>query len=356
MKRQIQEALTAVIYPGFSKDIVSFGFVKDVELSGDIANISLEIPSVAQEVSNALKEGILNALSPLGLSEINIDIKTPQIAQEAKPAKKNLAPSIKNFVMVSSGKGGVGKSTTTVNLAIAAAANGKKVGILDADIYGPNIARMLGNLDKPEVSGEKLKPLFAHGISFISMANLVDEGQSIIWRGAMIIKTITQLLTDVLWGDLDILFIDMPPGTGDAQLTLAQSVPVSAGIAVTTPQMVAIDDAKRSLDMFTKLHIPLAGIIENMSGFICPESQKEYEIFGKNSGLDLANAYSTTVLAQIPIEVDIRKASDSGVPITISAPSSTSSNRYMMAVNLLEMFLKEVDKNSSADNSQIQPH
>lgn len=352
MKTKIEQALSSVNYPGFSKDIMTLGFVKDIRLQDKKAFIDLEITASAKEISDTLRSQITQVLSSLDL-ECDVSIKTP--ANEEQKIK-NIAPNIKNFVMISSGKGGVGKSTSTVNLAIAMASRGKKVGILDADIYGPNIARMLGKSnDRPDIRGEKIVPLNAHGIEFVSMANLVEEGQSLIWRGAMIMKVIVQLLQDVLWSELDVLFIDMPPGTGDAQLTLAQSVPVNAGVVVTTPQVVALDDAKRSLDMFKKLHIPIAGVIENMSGFVCPESSKEYDIFGKGTALDLARQYSCDVLGEIPIELAIRQGSDSGTPITISHPSSTTSAKYAMASDMLSMFLDEVEKNEAANNAQIQP-
>lgn len=258
--------------------------------------------------------------------------------------------------MVSSGKGGVGKSTTTVNLAIAMAMQGKRVGVLDADIYGPNIPRMLGLIGtEPEIVGNKAKPLQAYGIDMMSMGSLMGEGQALIWRGAMIMKAIEQLLRDILWEELDVLFIDMPPGTGDAQLTLAQSVPVTAGVNVTTPQHVALDDSKRSLDMFKKLHIPVAGIVENMSGFICPNCDTESDIFGIGTCEALAKDYGTSVLANIPIEPAIREGGDDGKPIVYFHPESVTAKRYMQASAKLWEFIENVNSNNMADNSAIQP-
>ena len=275
-KDEILKKLSGIKYANFEKDIVSFGFVKSLEYGDGEAVVKLEIPSSNPEVSQDLLQKVTQVLKECGFEKNNVEIKTPQV-QEKKAVKKNIAPQIKHFVMVSSGKGGVGKSTTSVNLAIALAQSGKKVGLLDADIYGPNIPRMLGlNQTRPQVSEElkKLAPLKAYGVEMMSMGVLYEEGQSLIWRGPMIMRAIEQLLTDVLWSELDVLVIDMPPGTGDAQLTLAQSVPVSAGITVSTPQSVSLDDSARSLDMFKKLNIPMAGIIENMSGFICPRSEE----------------------------------------------------------------------------------
>ena len=287
---------------------------------------------------------------------VTLNFNKPQEAKQNSNSVsgKNIAPQIKKIVMVSSGKGGVGKSTTTVNLAVAAAMQGKKVGILDADIYGPNIPRMMGlNGKEVEVVGDKAKPLNAYGVDVMSMGMLMEEGQALIWRGAMIMKAIQQLLRDILWEELDILFIDMPPGTGDAQLTLAQSVPVSAGINVTTPQHVALDDSRRSLDMFKKLHIPVAGIVENMSGFICPSCNTESDIFGMGTCEALATQYDTQVLANLPIEPAIREGGDTGKPVVYFAPESISAKRYMIAADKLIAFLDSVDDN--INNSAIQP-
>lgn len=357
MKDRIQEILKSIKYPNFEKDIVSFGFVKNVTLQNNEAVITLEIPSSSEEVAQTLRDCIFDALKTLGLSEVGVEIHTPQV-QEKKPERKNIAPQIKHFVMVSSGKGGVGKSTTSVNLAIALAQSGKKVGLLDADIYGPNIPRMLGlNQTRPQVNDElkKLSPLKAYGVEMMSMGVLYEEGQSLIWRGPMIMRAIEQLLTDVLWSELDVLVIDMPPGTGDAQLTLAQSVPVSAGITVSTPQSVSLDDSARSLDMFKKLNIPMAGIIENMSGFICPNCGEEYDIFGKGTTKELAQKFETEVLAQIPLEPKVREGGDSGKPITFFHPTSKSAQEYLKASQKLIAFLDEVENKGGVDNTSIQP-
>ncbi|QOG12334.1 Mrp/NBP35 family ATP-binding protein [Arcobacter sp. FWKO B] len=357
-KEQVLNELKSVMYPGFTKSIVDFGFVRDIIITDNNVSINLEITSSAQEVEQALKDEIKKELSILGIQNYEINIKKPSTPkqQSNSVSGKNVAPQIKNFVMVSSGKGGVGKSTTTVNLAIAMAMQGKRVGVLDADIYGPNIPRMLGLIGaEPEVVGNKAKPLKAYGIDMMSMGSLMGEGQALIWRGAMIMKAIEQLLRDILWEELDVLFIDMPPGTGDAQLTLAQSVPVTAGVNVTTPQHVALDDSKRSLDMFKKLHIPVAGIVENMSGFICPNCETESDIFGIGTCEALAKDYGTTVLANIPIEPAIREGGDDGKPIVYFHPESVTAKRYMQASAKLWDFIENVNSSNLADNSAIQP-
>lgn len=351
----IKNELANVKYPGFEKSIMDFGFVKDVQIDGNTASIVLDITSSSQEVEDQLRKDIHACINAIGL-EVRLGFNKPQAPKQASNSVsgKNIAPQIKKVVMVSSGKGGVGKSTTTVNLAVAASMQGKKVGILDADIYGPNIPRMMGlQGQEVEVIGDKAKPLMAYGVAVMSMGVLMDEGQAVIWRGSMIMKAIQQLLRDILWEDLDILFIDMPPGTGDAQLTLAQSVPVAAGINVTTPQHVALDDSRRSLDMFQKLHIPVAGIVENMSGFICPSCNEESDIFGMGTCEDLADNYNTQVLGNLPIEPAIRQGGDSGKPITYFNPESVSAKRYMQAASKVISFVESIDDNRT--NESIQP-
>ena len=320
--------------------------------------MNIDITSSAPEVKLQLIKDTEVELQKLGFKEITANVIQPKVPREMSNSMsgKNIAPHVKNFVMVSSGKGGVGKSTTSVNIAIAMAMQGKKVGLLDADIYGPNIPRMMGVSDqKPEITGNKVLPLKAYGVEIMSMGSLMEPGQSLIWRGAMIMKAIEQFLRDILWSELDVLVIDMPPGTGDAQLTLAQSVPVTAGITVTTPQEVSLDDSRRSLDMFQKLHIPTAGVIENMSGFICPECDAESDIFGMGTTAPVALEYDTELIARIPIEPAIRIGGDTGMPVTYHQPDSETSQRYQEAASKLLIFIDKVNAEGGADNQSIQP-
>ncbi len=353
----VKSALSKVTYPGFTKDIVAFGFVKEIKIEGNNVSVLVDITSSAPEVAHQITTEATDELKLAGCENVVINVQAPKMPRESSSKGKNIAPQVKNFIMVSSGKGGVGKSTTSVNLAIALAMQGKKVGLLDADIYGPNIPRMMGlEGQKPEVIGNKVLPLKAYGVEVMSMGSLMEEGQSLIWRGAMIMKAIEQFLRDILWSDLDCLVIDMPPGTGDAQLTLAQSVPVTVGVTVTTPQMVSLDDSRRSLDMFKKLNIPIAGVVENMSGFIAPDTGVEYDIFGKGTSEAMAKQFDTHILAQIPIEPAIRTGGDEGKPVIYFAPTSETAKRYMAAAEDLWASIEKINADGGVDNQAIQPN
>ena len=350
---KIESILAEVIYPGFNKSIVEFGFVRGVELLDNRVLIVLDIPSIDSSIEEQLRLEISKRVSFVTDMDIVVEIHKPK---QTSSDGKNVLPRIQNFIMVSSGKGGVGKTTTTVNLAISLAQQGKKVGLLDTDIYGPNIPRMMGIEGvQPVFLGKTIKPIEAHGVSVMSIGSLMERGSSLIWKGAMVTQAIEQMLEDVEWGDLDVLVFDMPPGTGDAQLALAQSLPVTAGVCVTTPQKVALDDTIRSMDMFTQLHIPIAGIVENMSGFICPDSGKEYDIFGKGTTTPLAEAYDTDIIAEIPIEPAIREGGDAGIPITILAPNCETSQRYRSMATTVWNKMLEINEGGGVDNSEIQP-
>ncbi|HIC44384.1 MAG TPA: iron-sulfur cluster carrier protein ApbC [Sulfurimonas sp.] len=353
----VKDVLSKVTYPGFSKDIVSFGFVKNIKIDGTKVSVDVEVTSAAPEVAEEITVNATGELKAAGASDVTITIKAPVIPRETSSKGKNMAPHVKNFLMVSSGKGGVGKSTTSVNIAIALAKQGLKVGLLDADIYGPNIPRMMGLAGvKPQIEGQKVIPLQAYGVEMMSMGSLMDEGSALIWRGAMIMKAIEQFLRDILWSELDCLVIDMPPGTGDAQLSLAQSVPVTAGITVTTPQMVSLDDSRRSLDMFKKLNIPVAGIVENMSGFIAPDTGVEYDIFGKGTTQPMADEFNTKIIAEIPIEPSIRTGGDEGKPIVFAKPDSESAKRFMAAAASIWAKIEEINAAGGVSNESVQPN
>ena len=347
--------LDEVTYPGFNKSIVAFNFIKELKIEPNSIFIFLDIPSAAQEIEEQLKTEIEKRLNNYNYT-VTIEIKKPIAPKQSSSNGKNVLPNIQNFVMVSSGKGGVGKSTTTVNLAIALAQQGKRVGLLDADIYGPNIPRMMGVEDiQPVFLGKTIIPIDAHNLKVMSIGSLVDRGASLIWKGAMVTQAIEQMLEDIKWGNLDVLLFDMPPGTGDAQLALAQSLPVTAGVCVTTPQKVSLDDTIRSMDMFTQLKIPIAGLVENMSGFICPSCNDEHNIFGKGTTQPLADAYSTEILGSIPIEPTICEGGDGGQPITVVAPNCETSKRYQKLATHLWNYLLEVNTRGGVSNEEIQP-
>ncbi|MGX3043946.1 Mrp/NBP35 family ATP-binding protein [Helicobacter sp. T3_23-1056] len=372
-QQQIKEILSKVIYPQFSDNIISYGFVKHISIDENGSpTIILHIPSRDEAVAKALRDNIERKLDEAGIKSSQIHINTPatkvdsalqnpqapqnfsqnphkpqnlQSAQNPQnPLQKNLLPQAKSFVMVSSGKGGVGKSTIATNLAIALAMQGQKVGLLDVDIYGPNIPRMFGVSDKkPDLdgSGKRLIPINAYGVDIMSIGLLFGEGESLIWRGPILMRAISQLFSDVAWGEMDIMVLDMPPGTGDAQLSIAQSVPVSVGIAVSTPQLVSLDDGARCLDMFAKLSIPTLGIIENMSGYICPCCGEKSDIFSTNGAEKLAQKYGTKVLAKIPIDSTIGRGGDEGKPVVYFSPDSSVAKSYMQCAIEVVDFLKQ---------------
>jgi ATP-binding protein involved in chromosome partitioning len=355
-KEEVADLLAQVIYPGFTKSIVDFNFLKDFSIEEGKITIKLDIPSASPKIKEQLIEEIKQRFLPKTDLEIEIYVKQPKAQRESSSYGKNVLPDIENFVMVSSGKGGVGKSTTTVNLAIALAQQGKRVGLLDADVYGPNIPRMMGiEGQQPIFLGQKIKPIIAHNVQVMSIGSLVERGASLIWKGAMVTQAIEQMLEDILWNKVDILLFDMPPGTGDAQLALAQNLPVTAGVCVTTPQKVALDDTIRSMDMFKNIRVPIAGVVENMSGFICPDSGKEYPIFGKGTTKPLIENFNTQLLGEIPIEPAIREGGDNGIPICALAPNSETAKRYAQAAEKLWDFVLKINEEGGVDNSSIQP-
>ncbi len=253
-------------------------------------------------------------------------------------------PGVKSIIAVASGKGGVGKSTTAVNLALALKANGMKVGVLDADIYGPSMPRLLGVKGRPQtVDGKVLKPMEGHGLAVMSMGFLVDEETPMIWRGPMVMQALTQMLREVAWGELDVLVVDMPPGTGDAQLTMAQAVPLAGAVIVSTPQDLALIDARKGLNMFRKVDVPVFGIVENMSYFIAPDTGKRYDIFGHGGAKAEAERLGVPFLGEVPLEMAIRETSDAGVPVVASDPDGPHSRAYReIAAKVQEQLAQEV--------------
>jgi ATP-binding protein involved in chromosome partitioning len=300
------------------------------------SDLSLEI-SLANN-SEEIKNLIVNQLKKdfNGLKNVNLNIltkSTPTVSTHKDAKKDQILPGVKNTIAIASGKGGVGKSTVAVNLAVALAKDGASVGLIDADIYGPSIPLMLGLTDKPKVyqaeNSVKMIPLENHGIKFMSIGLLVDDKAPIIWRGPMASGAIKQFMTDVDWGELDYLIFDMPPGTGDIQLTLVQTIPLTGAVIVTTPQEVSLIDARKALKMFERVNVPILGVVENMSYFIAPDTGNKYDIFGSGGGEKICKELNTTLLGGIPIDPRIRQGGDNGIPMVFGIPDANETKILM---------------------------
>lgn len=333
----IKEALKAIKYPGYSRDIVSFGLVKDISAENGAVAVVIEITGGGPEIAQQIKTEAEQVLR--GVPEVNhvfVDVKAPQGARPAaapsQPQGQSQGPErvggIKQIVAVASGKGGVGKSTVSANLACALKNLGLSVGLLDCDIYGPSIPLMMGVKERPSLSAnEKLVPLENHGVKLMSMGFLLEDDQPVIWRGPMIMKTIQQFITSVEWGELDLLLVDLPPGTGDAQLSLCQTVPLDGGVIVTTPQEASLGVVRKGINMFRKVNVPIMGLVENMSYFTTPQGDR-VEIFGNGGGRDEAARQNTAFLGEVPLFQEIREGGDAGCPVAASAPESAPGQAF----------------------------
>jgi ATP-binding protein involved in chromosome partitioning len=329
--KSVLEALKEVKYPGFSRDIVSFGIVDSININDAAVQVNLVLKSQDTSIGDKIKNDVGNYLEkkfPDYKFDIVLDVKPPQQHGPQKSAPVAYLPSVKYKVAVASGKGGVGKSTVAVNLAVALAKIGIKTGLLDADIYGPSIPLMFGAKDKPYYDGEKIHPLEAYGVQIMSLGFLVDNDDAVIWRGALVTRALQQLMQDVKWPELDIMLFDMPPGTGDAQLTLSQSVALDGAVIVSTPQDVALMDAVKGVKMFRKVNVPIVGIIENMSYFICPDCGTRTDIFSHGGVAKECDKHDTKLLGEIPIDAEIRIGGDEGKPIVESNPESAQSKAF----------------------------
>jgi ATP-binding protein involved in chromosome partitioning len=328
-EQAVLDALRQIIDPDLRKDIVTLGFIHDLRVEdGHVAfRIVLTTPACpVKEEMEAQATELARALEGVKSVKVTMDAEVPK----GRGVANNVAiPGVKNIIAVSSGKGGVGKSTVAVNLAVALAQNGAKVGLMDADVYGPNVPIMLGVGHKqPEIEGNQLIPLENHGVKVISMAVLQPGDKPLIVRGPILHGIVRQFLTDVKWGELDYLIVDMPPGTGDVQLSLAQLVPVQGAVLVTTPQEVSLADVRRAVRMFEQVAVPTLGVIENMSYFIAPDTGNRYNIFGEGGGKKLADQYGLPFLGQVPLGMEVREAGDTGTPVVISAPDSPQSAAF----------------------------
>jgi ATP-binding protein involved in chromosome partitioning len=330
----ILDALKTVKYPGYSRDIISFGLVKDISVEHGDVTVSIQLTSANTGVVEQIKnetERVLKSVS--GVNRVSVDIRLPAPGQ-ASGAPPNpftnqaRVPGIKQIIAIASGKGGVGKSTCAVNLACALQHGGSRTGLLDCDIYGPSIPLMMGVHEKPTVSAaEKLVPPVAHGVKVMSIGLLITDDQPVIWRGPMITKTIQQFLHSVEWGELDFLLVDLPPGTGDAQLSLCQAVPLHGGVIVTTPQEASLGVVRKGVAMFQKVNVPILGIVENMSYFTTPNGER-VEIFGHGGGKHEAARQHVPFLGEVPIFIEIREGGDAGMPIVVSAPNHPAGKAF----------------------------
>ena len=326
----VLEALKAVTDPDLGRDIVSLGFVKDLGISGGEVAFTVELTTPACPVKDEMRDQAQAVVSALpGVSKVDVTMTASVRSAVAPQTGRSPIPGVKNIIAVGAGKGGVGKTTVAVNLAVALAKYGGRVGMIDGDVYGPNIPIMLGLEAQLESAGKQIVPAEKYGLKVVSMGFLTSADAPIIWRGPMLHGVVRQFFQDVRWGELDYLVIDMPPGTGDVALSLSQTVPVSGAIVVTTPQTVSLADSRRAVAMYKKLDIPTLGIIENMSHYVCPSCHHESDIFGKGGGETMADELGVPFLGQIPIYEPIRVCSDMGTPLVTSDPDSQVSKVFL---------------------------
>jgi ATP-binding protein involved in chromosome partitioning len=314
----VRKALSTVQEPELHKDLVTLNMVRDIAIQGDQVGFTIMLTTPAcplrGQIEREAVEAVKSQVPGVGAVQVKFDA---QVRSDNRIAGKLNIP-VKNIIAVASGKGGVGKSTVSTNLAVSLALEGAKVGVLDADIYGPNIPMMFGLVGKPRIDGNKMVPLEAYGVQVISMGFLVPEGKALVWRGPMLHKAIQQLFTDVRWGELDYLIVDLPPGTGDAQLSLAQSVPLTGGIIVTMPQAVSVSDARRGAEAFQQLQVPILGVVENMAG----------DIFGQGGGEEAARLMGAEFLGRVELDPRVRIGGDAGKPVVIEAPESATAQAF----------------------------
>ena len=342
------DALKAVTDPNTGRDFVSGRQVKNLHIEGSSVSFDVELGYPGKSQFEPVRLAVVKALKAAGAANATITVRSKVVPHAVQRGVK-LIPGIKNIVAVASGKGGVGKSTTAVNLALALAAEGASVGMLDADIYGPSQPTMLGIAGRPESKdGKSLEPMEGHGLQAISIGFLIDVDTPMVWRGPMVTQALEQLLKDTRWRDLDYLVVDLPPGTGDIQLTLAQKVPVTGAVIVTTPQDIALIDARKGLKMFEKVGIPILGLIENMSTHICPKCGHESHIFGSGGADRMCKDYGTELLGALPLDMAIREQADSGKPTVVSDPDGPVSQVYKRIARRVAVKIAESQKDMSS--------
>lgn len=337
-KDKVKEALSNVIDPDLDKDIVTLDMVKDIIIQDKYVSFTVELTTPACPMKDEIKKACENAIYHMVDEEAVLDIQMSSNVSKNRvegQGDQELLPEVKNIIAVASGKGGVGKSTVAANLAAGLARSGAKVGLLDTDIYGPSIPTMFNVNERPEITTDKkIVPIEKHGVKLLSMGFLVDTDQATVWRGPMVTSAVKQFITDAIWGELDYMILDLPPGTGDIQLTIVQTVPLTGAVIVSTPQNVALADARKGVAMFNKVNVPVLGLVENMAYFTPPElPDKKYYIFGKSGARDLSKKLETNFLGEIPLVEQIRETSDSGDPVVISDSDSPSAEAFIELSN-----------------------
>ncbi len=328
-KDQVLSVLRTIQDPDLHKDIVSLGFVKEVKIEGEEVDFTIELTTPACPVKDQMKSEAEEKVAALPGVKVARAKMTAEVRARGGFGRQAV-PGIRNILAVGAGKGGVGKSTTSVNLAVALRQKGARVGLMDADVYGPNIPQMLGSTDSPEVSEDKrMIPPEAHGLKVISMGMLVPADQPVIWRGPMLHGAVQQFMRDVAWGELDYLVVDLPPGTGDIALSMAQSVPMAGALVVTTPQSVSVSDVRKAVAMFRQLNIPVLGVVENMSYFVCGHCGERTDIFGNGGGSRMAEDMGIPFLGEVPIDTRVRSGGDEGQPIVVAAPEAPAARAFV---------------------------
>ena len=345
---QVQAALQQVVDANTGKDLVSTKSARNIRVEGGVVSLEVELGYPAKSQLEPMRKRVEEALSALpGVSAVKAEVVS-RISPHGAPGGAKPVPGVKNIIAVASGKGGVGKSTTAVNLALALAAEGANVGILDADIYGPSQPMMLGLSGKPDVVDNKVVPKARHGVRLNSIGFFIEADNPVVWRAPIATGYLEQLLRETAWGDLDYLIVDMPPGTGDIQLTLEQKVPVTGDISVTTPQDIALIDARKGLKMFEKVGVPILGIVENMSTHICSNCGHEEHIFGAGGGARMAKDYGVEVLGNLPLDIHDREQTDSGNPTVVSDPQGRVAEIYRAIARRAAVKVADLQKNMSS--------